>query len=76
MGTCSEKAVWVIVPQGEDGIAVCRAHVGYVLENMLQRKSVDYGFAYIPDGQPPAYACEGAESGKTAKALSGLTVKS
>jgi hypothetical protein len=70
MEPCSEQAVWVIVPEGEAGIAVCRAHTGYVLEHLLNRKAIDYGFAYIPQGTPPAYACEGASAGKCPKKLS------
>lgn len=69
MEPCGEKAVWVIVPQSEDGIGVCRTHAGYVLEHLFNRKAVDYGFAYLPDSQVPAYACEGASAGKAPKKL-------
>jgi hypothetical protein len=69
---CKEKAVWVIVPQNEDGIAVCREHVGYALEHLFNRQAVDYGFGYLPEGQSPAYACEGIDAGKSKKKLTAL----
>lgn len=72
MDPCGEKAVWVIVPQAEDGIAVCRTHTGYALEHLFQRKAVDYGFGYLPEGQAPAYACEGAAAGELPKKLMAL----
>lgn len=72
MEPCKERAVWVIVPKNENGIAVCRAHTGYVLEHLLNRKAVDYGFAYLPRENAPDYACEGIDGGKYIKNGSSL----